>query len=196
MIELSKASEAKSYLKSIINHVQGKKIKQIFSLSPFWNNHCGYRLYSDCAPLYIVFETGQCLIIEYNFVDALRAECREMNEEEINNSQNLPLTDYFNSSDDIYNSVNGKITDVDRRETIALEYSELESIELRKVTWEYSKWIDGDIDYVLPTEETFDQIKFVMSNGNSFIVCADDAEMDGYIMAWSTDSDENVVYYN
>jgi predicted nucleotidyltransferase len=50
------------------------------------------------------------------------------------------------------------------------------------------KWIDGDIDYVILTEDTFDEIKFTMTNDNTFIIRADEACVDGYVMAWSTDA--------
>ena len=196
MLELSKASDAKSYLESIINNVRGHKIKQIFSECPNWNTHNGYRLYSDCSPIYIVFENGQCLIIEYYFIDGLRAEFRQMTAEEAINLQEQLLSDYFNSSDDIYNCVEGEITDIDRTETIALEYGTLESVELRRVTWEYSKWVKGEIDYVSPTDDTFGEIKFIMSNGNTFVICGDDAFADGYVLAWSTDTEESTIYYN
>ena len=42
-------------------------------------------------------------------------------------------------------------------------------------------------------KETFDEIKFTMSNGKSFVICADDAEVDGYALVWSEDTDETIT---
>ena len=124
-----------------------------------------------------------------------------MTDEEKTYLENRPIKDFFNCSVDIHgwvNNDNGKSVggDVESTEIIALEYDSISSIELRSVTKEYLKWIDGDIDYVSPSNETFDQIKFVMSNGNTFVVCADDADADGYVMVWSTEAKETTVTYN
>ncbi len=193
MLQLSKATETRSFFGNVINEVRGIKIKRIFSICPSWHMYKGHRLYSDCTPLYILFENGQCLILEYYFIDKLRAEFRQMTVEEIAEFQDLSLIDYFNSSDEIYNCVEGEIADIDCTETIALEYGNLESVELRQVTWEYSQWINGNIESVLPTDEKFDEIKFIMSNGNTFVICGDDAYADGYVLAWSTDSEETTL---
>jgi hypothetical protein len=32
-----------------------------------------------------------------------------------------------------------------------------------------------------------------MSNGKSFVICAADAEIDGYTLLWSEDTDETIV---
>ncbi|MDE6598262.1 MAG: hypothetical protein K2K60_06455 [Clostridia bacterium] len=63
-------------------------------------------------------------------------------------------------------------------------------VELKRVTENYSAWIDGGIvDGIKPTEETFSEIKFIMDNGKSFIMCADNPENDGYSLLWSKDAD-------
>lgn len=200
MLELSTASAAKAYFNDIIAKMEGVKIKSVFSPSPFFNSHLGYREYEDDTPIYIVFENGQCLIIEYRFIDTLCVDFRPLNEEEEATLEKQLIKDYFNCSVDIHSwdkNDNGEsvVGDMDRTETISLEYDTLVDTELRQVTEEYSKWIDGDIDSVSPTNETFDQIKFILGNGNTFVVCADDAEVDGYIMAWSTDAKESTIRY-
>ena len=63
-----------------------------------------------------------------------------------------------------------------------------ESLKIVKVNL-----FDNDVDYVSPTKETFDEIKFTMSNGKSFVICADDAEVDGYALVWSEDTDETIT---
>ena len=57
---------------------------------------------------------------------------------------------------------------------------------------EYEKWIDGGINFVKPTNETFDEIKIEMNNGKSFVICPAPASDDGYIQVWSEDS-PNIV---
>ena len=69
-------------------------------------------------------------------------------------------------------------------------------ISLRSVTSDYYKWLDKGLDLVSPTEETFDEIKFTMSSGKSFIICADDAEEDGYVLLWSEDTEETITEIN
>ena len=201
VIKLSKMSEAKTFFEDLIKNVAGAKIKSISSSNPFFNSHRGYRKYEDKDSVYIVFENGQCLIIDYLFVDSLCVNFHPLTDEEKTDLENRSIKDFFNCSVDIHGWVkndNGEsvVGDVERTEIIALEYDSISSIELRSVTKEYLKWIDDDIDYVSPSNETFDQIKFVMSNGNTFVVCADDADADGYVVVWSTEAKETTVTYN
>ena len=199
MIELSNALEAKIYFENIIKEMNGVKICAIFSACPFFNNNSGFRRYEDDTPIYIIFENGQCLIIEYPFIDSLCIDFRTLNEEENKLFKEATIKDFFNCSVDIHNySENNEGKSVYKKyetKIISLEYDTLFSVELRPVTEEYEKWIDGDIDYMVPTEDTFDEIKFKMSNGSTFIICADDAVVDGYVMAWSTDAKESVIKY-
>ena len=196
MTELSKASEAKKFFDDLIIKMYGIKIKRICSFCPSFNSHAGYRIYSDCSPIFIEFENEQYLIIEYPFIDSLRVEFQSMDAKEISDNQDQMIKDYFNCTVDIYNSRNGEVGDISRTEIISFEYDAVSAIDLRPVKGEYSKWIDGDIDYVPPSEETFDEIKFTMRNGNTFVICADDAYVDGYVMAWSTDAKESIIQYD
>ena len=193
LMELSKASEAKAYFNDLIENRRGIRIKFIFSANPFFSNSDGVRIYNDDTEVYVVFEDDQCLIVDYRFIDGLRVDFRLMNEEEKKLFNQQLIQDYFNSSIDIHAWVKNEdgemvVGGVDRTETIALDYDILVAIELRAVKEEYSKWIDGSLDFVSPTEETFDQIKFIMSNGNTFTICAANAEEDGYVLTWSEDA--------
>jgi hypothetical protein len=169
----------------------------VFSNSPWFNDNSGYRRYEDRSPIYIIFENGQCLIVEYPFIDSLCVDFRPLNEKENELLKKATIKDFFNCSIDIHEySENNEGESVYKKyetKIISLEYNTLFSIELRPVTEEYEKWIDGDIDYVTPTEDTFDEIKFTMTNGNTFIICADDAYVNGYVMTWSTDAKESTI---
>jgi hypothetical protein len=35
-----------------------------------------------------------------------------------------------------------------------------------------------------------------MTNDNTFIIRADEAYVDGYVMAWSTDAEESIIQYD
>ncbi len=191
MTDFSKKSQTVKYFDSIMDELRASKVKAIFSLSaPFWNQHRGFRSYSTDTEVYVMLENGLCLIITYYFVDALDIEFRRLTAEEETEYGKMLIKDFFNSVDDIYDFYANKIK---RVETCALGYDYISSISLRSVTDKYNKWIDNDVDYVSPTEETFDEIKFIMSNGKSFVICADDAEVDGYALVWSEDTEETIT---
>ncbi len=187
-------SKAKEYLEKIIASVKGNKIQSIFSFSsPSWNRNNGYRTYMADDDIYILFENEMCLIISYLFIDALAMDFRKMTEQEKTDYEILLIKDYFNGAQDI---TDFKTNTIKSTESVKLDYSNIDSIFIRSVTDEYSKWIENDIDFVKPNAETFDQITFIMSNGNSFTVCADDAEADGYVRVWSESADCSTKIYN
>ncbi|MBQ9760589.1 MAG: hypothetical protein IJW16_04510 [Clostridia bacterium] len=182
MKELPRATDAKAYFEDIVNKMRNVKVKSVWSLSPI----IGVRgFYMEDGFLYVSFENEQCLIIDYLFVDNLTVDLRSINEEERRRLDSLELRDYFNSSIKIYKGDKSEEFTVRK---VEMEYAELDSIEIHRVTEEYSKWVDGDLEYVEPTDETFDSLKFVMRNGNSFTVCADDAMVDGYVNVWSDEA--------
>ena len=188
---LSKKSKATEHFNSIIDLQQHSKIKAIFALaSPSWNHHRGFRTYSTDEEIYVLFENDWCLIINYRFIDFLNVEFRKMTKAEINNYEELLMKDCFNTSNDMYDFRSNRIYET---QTCNLEYDSIKNVSLRSVTDDYSKWSGGSLDFVSPTEETFDEIKFVMSNGKSFVICADDAYVDGYAMFWSEDTKEEVI---
>lgn len=179
MLYLSEKSKAITELGKVIENQKGIKIKAIFTLdSPSWSNHHKYRSYMQKTEVFILFENNKCFVIDYMFIDSLGFEFRDFTQEEMSVFQNKKMQDYFNASCDICDH---RTHEVIRNETCSLAYSSIDKIEFRSVTKEYEKWIDNDIDFVQPTSETFDQIKFIMDNGKSFVICADDASTDGYV---------------
>ncbi len=191
MKELPKKSQAQGYLEEVSSKVENIKIKSIFSFeSPWWNTHSGYRSYMLDGDLNILFENEMCLRISYLFVDALQMEFKKITKEEKEKYETLLVKDYFNGSQDITDFYTKKIT---HTESIKLDYDSIKSVSIHSVTEEYEKWLDGDIDYVKPNAETFDEITFVMSNGYSFTICADDASSDGYMRVWSVDAECNTT---
>ena len=191
MTDFSKKSETIKYFNSIMQDLQQSKIKAIFSIAPMsWNHHRGYRTYSTDTEVYILLENEFCLVIDYCFIDALDIQFRKLTSLEEDAYCKLRGKDFFNTVNDIHDFRTNKIY---RTETCNLEYSSIADVSLRSVTNDYSKWLEDGIDFVAPTDETFDEIKFTMSNGKSFIICADDAEVDGYTLFWSENTDEAIT---
>jgi len=188
MTDFSKKSETIKYFDSIMEDLQQSKIKAIFSIAPMsWNKHRGYRTYSTDTEIYILLENEFCLVIDYRFIDALDIQFRKLTFSEKEEYHKLREKDFFNTDTEIHDYYTNKVCLV---ETCSLEYDSIVDISLRSVTKDYSKWLKNGIDFVSPTDETFDEIKFTMSNGKSFVVCAADAEMDGYTLFWSDSTDE------
>ena len=191
MTDFSKKSETIKYFNSIMQDLQQSKIKAIFSIAPvFWNHHRGYRTYSTDTEVYILLENEFCLVIDYRFIDALDIQFRKLTSLEEDAYCKLREKDFFNTVNDIHDFRTNKIY---RTETCNLEYSSIADVSLRSVMNDYNKWLEDGIDFVAPTDETFDEIKFTMSNGKSFIICADDAEVDGYTLFWSENTDEAIT---
>lgn len=191
MTDFSKKSQTTKYFESIMGDLRQSKIESIFSIATMsWNRHRGYRTYSTDTEIYILLENEYCLVIDYRFIDALDVQLRKLTSLEKNEYCKLREKDFFNTVNDIHDFRTNKVY---QTETCNLEYSSIMDVSLRTVTKDYSKRLEDGIDFVSPTDETFDQIKFTMSNGKSFVVCADDAEVDGYALVWSEDTDETIT---
>ena len=155
-----------------------------------WNHHSGYRIYSTDTEIYILMENESCLVIDYRFIDALDIQLRKLTSLEKDEYHKLREKDFFNTVNEIHDY---RTNSVYQTETCNLEYGSIVDISLRSVTKDYSKWLENGIDFVSPTDETFDEIKFTMDNGKSFVICADDAEVDGYTLFWSENTHETTT---
>ena len=199
VLHLEKASEAEAYFDGIIKTTQGVKIKTIFSSCPSFNKNDEYRMYSEDAPIYVAFEDGRCLVIEYRYIDSLYVDFRSLNEEDAEMQKDQLIEDYFNCSVDVHGwSRNEKgeteVGKAERTEKISLTYDALVAVKFHRVSTAYGKWQNGNITEVLPTMEAFDEIKFVMQNGNSFTLCADSGA-EGYVWVWSNEAKEETIPY-
>ena len=179
MQEFSKKSEAEKFLNTVIEKKKNQKIKTIFTFGDMIGNPTEYC--SSDSNLYFLFEGGECLVISYNFIDCLEMELRALTPDEQKEYEKLPIKDFFN-----YDNTNGGIELFGDK--CDFQYGSIASVEIEQVTAAYYKWIDGDIETVTPSEETFNRVKFIMSNGNSISVCADDAYADGYTILWVEES--------
>ena len=191
MTDFSKKSQTLKYFNTIIDDLRHTKIKAIFSIAPMsWGHHSGYRIYDTDTEIYILLENEYCLVINYRFIDALDVQFRKMTTLEEDEYCTQREKDFFNTVNDIHDFRTNKVY---QTETCNLEYGSIVDVSLRTVTKNYSKWLADGIDFVQPTDETFDEITFSMSNGKCFVICADVAEVDGYALFWSEDSVETIT---
>lgn len=188
MTDFSKKSQTLEFLNSILDDLRKTKVKSVFCLPlAFWETHMGYRRYYTDTELYILLENDNCLVIDYLFIDKLDLQLRKMTDEEKQFYSEIYCKDLFNpSSTYAYNEERESKTDL-----YSLDYGSIESVSIHSVNNEYTKWINGDIISVSPATETFDEIRFTMSNGKSITLCPASAEDDGYLLFWSEDAVEN-----
>ena len=183
MKDLSKATNVKKYFSDLLVKLKGCKVKAVYSHGVFFSTREGYSCMTD-EPIYIIFDDGKCLVLDYYFIDELRIEYREMIESEIKLYKEHPYDDYFNCVHKVHDGITHKLKEVIK---VSLIYGEIIDVKLTAVREEYNKWIDHQLEIVQPNEETFNQIEFVMDNGTSFVVYAGDAEIDGYSFFESKD---------
>ncbi|MDE5592784.1 MAG: hypothetical protein K2I75_02505 [Clostridiales bacterium] len=179
-------TEAKKYFSEIVEEVKTSKIIGVFASTLVLTNKGSFSYMQD-EPIYIMFDNGKCLIVDYVFIDELKAEYRAMTNEEQEEYNEREIKDCFNRCTDICDD-NDKVIGVERS---ALPYGCLIDIELEPVDGKYTVWSDGDIIEVESTEETFASLEFKMDNGKSFLICAGSAEADGYSYLWSNDAIES-----
>lgn len=191
MTDFSKKSQAADYFQAVMNNLQKSRIKTVFTLSAVsWNHNKCHRIYDTDTEVYVLFENDDCLVIDYRFIDGLDIQFRKLTEAEQIEYDRAKVKDFFNTVNDIYDYRENRIR---RTETCEMEYGTIQNISLRSVTREYEKWIDNDIDFVSPTEETFDEISFTMNNGNGFVIMPCEASGDGYTLVWSEDTIETIT---
>lgn len=184
MYDFSKLNDTKKYFDKLITDLGESKITGVYSELPFCFKRKTF-IYMQDTPVYIIFDNGKCLVIEYYEINKLRIEYRSMTKAELALREKSTTKDLFNRTTSVYNQISA----TNHTETSGLPYEKLTGVELKRVTEKYSSWINGNLtDGIQPTEETFNEIKFIMKNGKSFTVCAADAEDDGYSLILSEDA--------
>lgn len=186
-MDFSRAADVNKFFDELLNEIKSLKVTNVYSNGRVLTNN-GRFSYMQDTPIYIIFDNGQCLIVDYMFIDELNMEYRQMNETETQDFIDSTIKDSFNRTTPIFDLV-------DEKRIIAEERSELPygciiDIETEKVTESYSAWSNGDIIEREPNDNTFCSIKFVMDNGKSFYISPASAEIDGYSYLWSNDSTE------
>ena len=184
MYDFSKRSEVQKYFSEILEELKSAKITAVLT-TPFIFVDDGIFTYMQDEPVFIRFDNGKCLVIEYYFIDELSIGYREMTEEEIE-IFSRDFDDCFNRTTTVYDGINSKKPAYEDKSS--LEYGRLTKIELTPVVEKYEAWVDHDIVEVEPTDETFKLITFHMDNGKKFFIEPDVAEADGYSLLWSTDA--------
>lgn len=124
---------------------------------------------------------------EYYFVSELYVEYRDLTNEEMEEYEKLD--DLFNVKHEIYSSNAYTLSHID---TIELEYGYINEIEINKFSHEYEAWENHSITLLPASDETFDEITFIMNNGKAICICPEDAEVDGYLDVWADGSNEKI----
>ncbi len=192
MTDFSKRSEMEEYFKNHIKTLEGIKIRGVFSIYPsnYDYTQVGHRCYSSESGVCIMFENKMCFVISYGFINRMKVEFRELTEKEWIVYSNVydqeKSIDFFNSIDDVYD---GKGQSIVSREICSLEYGELTRVEADVVKGKYNTW-EEELE---ATEETFCEVRFVMSNKKSFSICPDSPVVDGCVLVWSNDSNEVII---
>ncbi len=185
---LSTLSAAKAYFNRLIRGLDGVKIKAVYVDDGHGELFAQKGATWIDAPIFILFENSTCLEIEYYFVDELYVQYRTMTEEEIQRYQNATQKDYFNGAVQTAKYVDGQLQ-IMGKVSVSFSYESIMDVRFQTVTAPYDKWIDGHlIEGVAPTDQTFDQIEIVLSNGNTIFLCPVSAEFDGYVECWSPDA--------
>ena len=78
MKDLSKATNVKKYFSDLLVKLKGCKVKAVYSHGVFFSTREGYSCMTD-EPIYIIFDDGKCLVLDYYFIDELRIEYRNCN---------------------------------------------------------------------------------------------------------------------
>lgn len=193
-IDFSDRMEAEKYFCGVVEQMRGVKVKAVFSCCPSFGDYDGIRQYIEDNEIYILFENDICLVISYRFIDALRVEMRALSDDERAWYEEAVIKDYFNDETKIYRMLPDGGAELEKTCKISLDYDCVENIELKRKSLPYLKW-DGpsSIAEVEPKLSTFECITFVMKNGNTFAICPQPADTDGYTDVWSADAVEVVT---
>ena len=190
-MEFNSRKELQSYMNHIVSENQTSVVK-VCSQSHSSSTYTPIRYMVD-EPLYIIFENGMALVLEYYNVCNIDVEYRELTDEEAEDLYKMYNNDLFNVVYDVYNYEPRRLS---KRITLNMEYDTLEKVDVRFFEGDYEKWEDGKIITKEGTEENFGEIVFTMKNGNKIHLMAEDVMMDGYMSVWSSTGYENVRAFN
>lgn len=192
MVDFAKRADVIKYFKSIKNELQYVKIKSIFSFDErYGHSPSGVREYNTAEDVFILLENGNALVINYRYINTLDIQLRQLTQDEINEYDDLLIKDYFNAVINVYDA---QTKEIKSTEICELEYGSILNVFLDRVKVEYTKWKNNDLVFVEPTEETFCAIKFIMSNGKTFVISPLPAESGGDTRIFSEDANETIIY--
>lgn len=181
VFDFSKATDVKKYFSWLLTELKGCKVKAVYCRYAFLSMGES-KYHSTDEPVYILFENGKCLVMDYYFVDRLDLSYREMTKMELEQRKNAPTLDYFNYESTIHD---GNTYEPIRQEKVSLPYGKIVAVNLKPVMEEYEVWTERGIEIAQPTKDTFNDVEFMMDNGVSFVIRAGDAMDDGYTFFWA-----------
>lgn len=184
-MQITKQSELNDFFKTIKPDLWRCSIVKIFTFGAETSKKFQY---SIDEKLYILMDNFFAFVIEYYNVCNINIEYRKLTMEELENSAKMTCRDFFNRVEEIYNYKNYRMN---RRESCLLDYSDIKEIKVQHLEGKYETWENGKIIEKETSEEAFDEIQFIMSNGNIIHICPEDAINDGYLDVWATGTKEN-----
>lgn len=175
------SKELVKYFNEIIENLKFSPIVKIFSDYNSCPRNSNDVFHSIDDTITILFSNHKALIIDYNNIDNLCVEYKEMSKDEIEKIVSKSCEDLFNRADEIYNPNTYRMT---CRFNSMFEYDVLEKIEFKCINENYGIWDNNEIIEKTPTENTFGEIILILKNGNEIHICPEDAIMDGYMDVW------------
>ena len=183
--DLSKKSHAESYFSAFLSLVKNIKVKAIYTPAPFLiSEENEYTIMAD-QPIYIVFENGKCLAVEYYYIDELMLDYREMTKEEKRIRRKDKRKDFFNYKNITYKNYGDELIP-DTVYKVQSPYGCISKIKVESVKGKYNKWLSTGLESVQATAETFNKIVIELDNSNELCIYAEDAEIDGYCIVYTT----------
>ncbi|MBQ9844842.1 MAG: hypothetical protein IJO54_02025 [Oscillospiraceae bacterium] len=113
--------------------------------------------------LYIIFENGKALVINYFNVYEIDVDYRDMTEEEKKNTSQIDCADFFNRVDDIYDYDTSKLS---KRIIMNMDYGKLNKVVLQNYSGEYDYWYNGKVVTYTANNDNFGKLKLITDNNN------------------------------
>ena len=186
-MQITKLTELNNFFESVKHDICKSSIIKVFSFSSDGRSRNNFK-YAIDDNLYILMDNFYAFVIAYFDVCNINIEYRKLTTEELEASAKITCRDFFNRVEEIYNMKEYRMT---RRESCILDYSEIKEIKVNHLEGKYVTWEKGSIIEKNESEEAFDEIQFIMNNGNIIHLCPEDAVNDGYLDVWATGTMEN-----
>ena len=200
-------NEMEFVLDCILKEIKNRKAIKIFGLGNeiAQANSSGVIGCTIDDELYIQFDNGKNLVINFTQQSDAFIEYRELTQEENERYEITEKPDLFNCHHEIHTwekDQNGHPT-IPSKEPfeiydINLKYDLIIDYEIHGFNHSYDKWVsNGNTSYMITIPEGgdyFDRIDLIMKNGARICIYAEDAIFDGCANVWIEDKNNNLTY--
>lgn len=181
-MQITKLSELNKFFEIVKHDLWRCSIIKVFTFGSDVSSVKSFNYLID-DKLYILMDNFFAFIIEYSDACNINIEYRKLTTEELEASAKITCRDFFNRVEEIYNIKNYRMN---RRESCLLEYSEIKEIKVNYLNEKHLICKNNSSIEQKKTEEEFDEIQFIMYNGNIIHLWPEDATSDGYLNVWAT----------